>query len=115
ERYCGGHGSSDMTVDLSRIRSVEQAETAGKRVILRADLNVPLKEGEVADTTRIDRILPTVKLLQEQGAKIVLLSHLGRPKGERLAEYSLKPVAETLRALLPDTKVHFVQDCIGAA
>ncbi|MFD0987672.1 phosphoglycerate kinase [Methyloligella solikamskensis] len=102
-----------MMVDLSRIRSIEDVDTENKRVILRADLNVPLKDGEVTDTTRIDRLLPTLELLQRNGAKIVLISHFGRPKGERIAEYSLKPVADTLRAALPEAKIEFVQDCVG--
>lgn len=102
-----------MTVDLSRIRSVQDADCANKRVIVRADLNLPMKEGEISDTTRIDRLLPTLDLLQEQGAKIILISHFGRPEGERIAEYSLKPVAEKLRTLLWDSEICFVQDCIG--
>ncbi|ODA68929.1 Phosphoglycerate kinase [Methyloligella halotolerans] len=102
-----------MTVDLSRIRSVQDVDAENKRVVLRADLNVPLMDGDVTDATRIERLVPTLELLQEKGAKIVLISHFGRPKGERIAEFSLKPVADALRTILPDAKIEFVQDCIG--
>ncbi len=102
-----------MTVDLSRIRSIQDVDAENKRVLLRADLNVPQQDGVVTDATRIERLVPTLELLREKGAKIVLISHFGRPKGERVAEFSLKPVAEALRTILSDAKIDFVQDCVG--
>jgi phosphoglycerate kinase len=82
-------------------RSVREAEVAGKRILLRADLNVPLEDGQVADDTRIRASLPTLQLLLERGAAQVLVcSHLGRPKGEADPQYSLRPVAERLAKLL---------------
>src|SRR5213592_1599436 len=81
-------------------RSVETADVAGKRVLLRADLNVPLEGGRVADDTRIRAALPTLRLLLERGAaEVIVCSHLGRPKGPDPA-LSLRPVEERLRELL---------------
>ena len=68
-----------------------------KKVLLRLDLNVPLKDGKITDTTRIDKILPTIKLLLKNKAKIIILSHIGRPKGKIVEELSLKPVCEYLQ------------------
>jgi phosphoglycerate kinase len=86
---------------MHRPRSVETADVAGKRVLLRADLNVPLEDGQVADDTRIRASLPTLQLLLERGAAQVLVcSHLGRPKGEADPKYSLRPVAVRLAELL---------------
>jgi len=86
-------------------RSVRDADVAGKRVLVRADLNVPLENGEVADDTRIRASLPTLELLLERGAAaVVVCSHLGRPKNEDPA-FSMKPVEARLRELLPDERV----------
>lgn len=82
-----------------------------KTVLLRADLNVPMQEGKVSDTTRLDRIIPTIRALQEKNAKIIILAHFGRPKGKS-AEDSLQPVSEVLGDLLKE-KVAFISDCIG--
>jgi phosphoglycerate kinase len=79
--------------------SVRDADVEGRRVLLRADLNVPLDDGTVADDTRIRASLPTIELLRERGAAIVLVSHLGRPKGEVVPELSMKPVGERLSEL----------------
>lgn len=80
--------------------SIERAEVAGKRVVLRIDLNVPLDGGRVRDATRIERVLPTIELLLERGAAVILLSHLGRPDGEPRADLSLEPVAKAVAAKL---------------
>jgi phosphoglycerate kinase len=86
-------------------RSVETADVGGKRVLVRADLNVPLEDGRVADDTRIRAALPTLRLLLERGAaELRVCSHLGRPKGEDSA-YRIAPVAERLRALLDDERL----------
>ncbi|HTD36184.1 MAG TPA: phosphoglycerate kinase [Candidatus Limnocylindrales bacterium] len=97
-----------------RFHSLKDAEVRGKRVLLREDLNVPMKDGTIADTTRIDAALPTLRWLREHGAKTVILSHLGRPDGKPNPKYSLRPVAVKLSELL-GTEVRFVEDCVGEA
>lgn len=87
-------------------------DISGKRVLVRVDLNVPMDAGKVTDTTRIERVLPTIKELSDKGAKVILLAHFGRPKGERVADMSLAPVAPTVEALL-QRPVAFADDCIG--
>jgi len=95
-------------------RSLRDAEVRSKRVLLREDLNVPTKDGAIADETRITAALPTLRWLHEHGAKTVILSHLGRPDGKPNPKYSLRPVATRLAELL-GTDVRFVDDCIGDA
>jgi phosphoglycerate kinase len=91
-------------------RSVRNAEVGGKRVLVRADLNVPLENGQVADDTRIRASLPTLELLLRNGAtEVNVCSHLGRPKGPDPA-FSMEPVAERLRYLLPDERVHVLEN-----
>jgi phosphoglycerate kinase len=88
-----------------KVRSVRDADVAGKRVLVRADLNVPLEDGRVADDTRIRAALPTLDLLQERGAtEVAVCSHLGRPRGFDAA-FSMRPVEERLRELLPDGRL----------
>ena len=84
----------------------------GKTVFVRADLNVPAKEGKITDTTRIDRFVPTLKELTEKGAKVVVASHFGRPKGEKNPEFSMAFLAPALEQA-SSLKVTFVNDCIG--
>ena len=92
---------------------VEDLDTAGKRVIVRVDFNVPLKDGKVESDKRLKESLPTIKYLKDKGAKVILMSHLGRPDGKRNAEMSLRPVAAALAALL-GSPVAFADDCVGA-
>jgi phosphoglycerate kinase len=104
----------------SVMKSIAKADVAGKRVLVRADLNVPVRDGKITDTTRIERFLPTVKDLLERGAKVVIMSHFGRPKGKNVPEMSLLPVAQKLAQLLKDkhllnAKVRFAENCIGPA
>ncbi|MEW9614202.1 phosphoglycerate kinase [Shinella sp. S4-D37] len=88
-------------------------DIAGKRVLVRVDLNVPVKDGKVTDATRIERVAPTIRELSQKGAKVVLLAHFGRPKGEAVAEMSLEQILPAVNDVL-GTKVHFAADCIGA-
>jgi phosphoglycerate kinase len=94
--------------------TLDDVDVRGKRVLLREDLNVPMKGGAIADETRITAALPTLHRLHEGGAKTIILSHLGRPDGKRDERYSLRPIATRLAELL-GTPVPFVDDCVGAA
>jgi phosphoglycerate kinase len=96
-----------------KLRHLAEFELQGKRVILRSDLNVPIKDGEITDDGRIRASLPTLRLLLDKGASVVLLAHLGRPKGERKPELSLEPVAHRLSELI-DRKVGFATDARNA-
>ena len=105
----------DGVLSLTSLPSVGDVEVSGKRVLVRADLNVPLADGAVADAARIERFLPTVQDLLDRGAAVVVMTHLGRPGGQRDLETSLAPVAEVMRAALQKVPVRFVPDCIGGA
>jgi phosphoglycerate kinase len=98
---------------MANVKTIDDVDVAGKRVLVRADLNVPLKEGRVADDTRIVETLPTVRKLTERGARVILCSHLGRPQGQVKPELSLRPVAAVLGEKL-GRDVAFVEACVGA-
>ncbi|MBR9824464.1 MAG: phosphoglycerate kinase [Alphaproteobacteria bacterium] len=97
---------------MTEIRRIQDAEVAGKRVLVRVDFNVPMKDGAVSDDTRLRAALPTIGWLQDNGAKTILLAHFGRPKGQRNDEMSLEPVGQPLADLL-GSEVYFVDDVIG--
>jgi len=96
-----------------KYRSIEDADLQGRKVFLRADLNVPLEDGRIADDTRIRAVIPTIDYLLENGASIIMASHLGRPGGVWTPQLSLAPVAERLEELLV-RRVSFAPDCVGA-
>ncbi len=98
---------------MTNFRTLDHVDVKGKRVLVRVDLNVPVDNGVVADATRIERVAPALTELADKGAKVILLSHFGRPKG-RDAKNSLKPVAAEVARVLK-RPVKFADDCIGAA
>jgi phosphoglycerate kinase len=98
---------------MAKVRTLDDLDPAGKTVLVRIDLNVPMQDGEVTDTTRIERIVPTLKELLDKGAKVVALSHFGRPKGKPQSSMSLKPLCKPLGDALGGVKVAFADDCIG--
>ena len=97
---------------MSDFKTLDDFEFDGKTVLVRADLNVPTKDGVVTDTTRIDRLAPTLTELSQAGAKVVVLSHFGRPKGGPDEKYSLKQVVDAVSKAV-DQKVAFASDCVG--
>jgi phosphoglycerate kinase len=97
---------------MNTFHSLDDADVSGKRVLLRVDLNVPMQDGKVADATRIEEIAPTITELAGKGAKVILLSHFGRPKGID-PKYSLKPVVPAV-AKIVGRPVAFAEDCVGA-
>ena len=92
-------------------RTLDEADVKGKRVLVRVDLNVPVENGKVADTTRIERMAPTIREIADKGGRVILLSHFGRPKGPD-PKQSLKPFAPAIAAVLK-RPVAFAEDCIG--
>ncbi|MDZ7629020.1 MAG: phosphoglycerate kinase [Parvularculaceae bacterium] len=97
---------------MSAYKTLDDLDVAGKRILVRVDFNVPVKDGVVTEATRIERALPTIQELSKKGAKVILLSHFGRPGGKRDEKESLRPVAKKLEQLLGGG-VLFAEDCIG--
>ena len=98
---------------MLNLRTLDNIETSDKRILLRVDLNVPMRNGSVIDDTRVKRIIPTIEELLARGASVILLSHLGRPEGKPSAELSLRSVADVLKEELAGRSVTFVDDVVG--
>ncbi|MFC7396284.1 phosphoglycerate kinase [Chelatococcus sp. GCM10030263] len=96
---------------MTSFRTLDEAPVKGQRVLVRVDINVPMEDGRVTDTTRIDRVMPTIREIADRGGKVVLLAHFGRPKGPDPKE-SLKPIAKAVGHVLGKS-VAFAEDCIG--
>ena len=94
------------------LKTLDEADVRGKRVLVRADLNVPMREGHISDMTRVERVVPTIQELADKGARVIVLSHFERPKGRRVPELSLAPLAEAISEVLRKP-VAFAEDCIG--
>ena len=94
-------------------KTLDDIDCRGRRILVRGDLNVPVRDGAVTDTTRLDRLAPTLLELAEKGAKVVVFSHFGRPKGEVVPELTLRPIAEALSVSLGGWPVAFANNCIG--
>jgi phosphoglycerate kinase len=97
---------------MTGFRTLDGLDPRGRRVLLRADLNVPVRDGRITDRSRIERLTPTIRELAEKGARVIVLSHFDRPKGRRVPEMSLKPMVEALSAAL-GRPVAWCEDCIG--
>src|SRR6266850_5324232 len=97
---------------MLRFRTLDELDVANKRVLLRADLNVPVKDGKVTDATRIERLAPTIEVLLAKNAKVIVMSHFGRPKGPDPA-LSLRPLVEPLSRAIGGRPVQFAPDCVG--
>ena len=98
---------------MQRFQTLDDLKVAGKRVLVRADLNVPMQDGKVSDATRIERLAPTLDELRKKGARVVVLSHFGRPKGKPDPTMSLQPLVAPLSKALGGTKIAFAADCVG--
>src|SRR5471030_2154216 len=96
----------------SSFKTIDSLAVSGKRVLVRVDLNVPMKNGQVTDAMRIERAAPTLRELADKGAKVIVLSHFGRPDGKRVPEMSLRPLVEPLARAI-GKPVAFADDCIG--
>ncbi len=97
---------------MPSFRTLDDLNVRSKRVLLRADLNVPVRDGRISDATRIERLAPTIRELAEKGARVIIVSHFDRPKGKRVDTMSLAPLAAALRDVL-ERDVYFADDCIG--
>src|SRR5881409_3520012 len=104
---------SPETQRMPRFRTLDDLDVSGKRVLVRADLNVPVKDGKVTDATRIERLAPTIEALLGKGAKVVVMSHFGRPRGKPDPAFSLRPLIAPLEKAIGGRHVVFAADCVG--
>jgi phosphoglycerate kinase len=100
---------------MAAFKTLDDLDVAGKRVIVRCDLNVPMKDGKVTDATRIERGAATLNELARKGARVIVMSHFGRPQGKPAAAFSLQPLAAPIAQAMGGRKVGFVGDCVGPA
>ena len=100
---------------MPKFRTLDDVDVRGKRVLLRADLNVPVKDGAVTDATRIERLAPTIEALIANGGKVIVMSHFGRPRGRPDPALSLRPLIAPLERAIGGRDVSFAGDCIGEA
>jgi phosphoglycerate kinase len=98
---------------MPKFRTLDDIDVRGKRVLLRTDLNVPVKDGTVTDATRIERLAPTIEALIDKGAKVIVMSHFGRPKGKPDPAFSLRPLLTPLENAIGGREVVFAADCVG--
>src|SRR5271165_4535322 len=98
---------------MAKFRTLDDIDVRGKRVLLRADLNVPVKDGVITDATRIERLAPTIETLIDKGAKVIVMSHFGRPKGGPDPALSLRPLVAPLAKAVGGRQVAFAADCVG--
>ncbi len=94
-------------------KTLDDIDFSGRRVLVRGDLNLPIRDGRITDATRIDRLVPTLRELSGKGARVIVISHFGRPKGKPVPDMSLRPVADALSLSLDGAPVAFAPDCIG--
>src|ERR1700760_1022442 len=97
---------------MPAFRTLEGLDVKGRRVLVRADLNVPVRDGRITDMTRIERLMPTIRELSAGGARGIVCSHFDRPKGRRVPEMTLAPMAIALGQVL-GRRVRFAEDCVG--
>ena len=98
---------------MASFRTLDALSPKGKRVLVRVDLNVPMRDGEITDVSRIERVAETLTSLADGGARVVVMSHFGRPRGQVASSMSLRPLAEPLSRALGGRAVGFAADCIG--
>ena len=103
----------DRRVPHVRFRTLDSADLKGKRVLVRVDLNVPMENGKVTDTTRIDRILPTMNEISDKGGKVIMLAHFGRPEGRARCRYFAEARRRSRWPALLGKPVGFADDCVG--
>ena len=100
---------------MSKLRTIDDINVANKKTLVRVDFNVPIEDGHVSSDARIKQTIPTIVELLKKGAKVILASHLGRPKGEKVPDLSLSIIEQTLRTNLPGVDISFVADVVGSA
>jgi len=100
---------------MGKLRTIDDINVANKKTLVRVDFNVPIEDGHISSDARIKQTIPTIVELLKKGAKVILASHLGRPKGEKVPDLSLSIIEQTLRTNLPGVDISFVADVVGSA